>query len=149
VTRSASLLFAIAALALSSGAYASPPDARTVIESGGPASQTALANRAIVQHASENIGFMWAVLNYRARSIPHHHDLPNAPIKVSQVARGFAPDGSNAQMGQWIYDNFANNINISGPVRDALTHHHSTPADFNAAYNQIAALVNVNFAPPF
>jgi hypothetical protein len=148
VTKSTSLLIAIAALTLSSGAYASPPNATTVIESGGPASQTALANKAIAQHAPASVGFMWAVLNYRARSVPHN-EVPNAPIKVGAVAKGFAVGSSNAQMGQWIYDNFANDINISSGVRQALTLHHSTPADFDAAYGEVSRLVNVNFKPPF
>ena len=122
--------------------------ATQIVEHGTNDEKTALATRAIAQHSPEGVGFMWAVLNYRLRAV--QTAVPAQPLKVSQCARGFAPVANNSpdairDIGRWIYANFNEGINISGPVKTQLTAHHETPAHFNAAYAEISGLVNVNF----
>jgi hypothetical protein len=119
--------------------------AKEIIEGVDNDRKSTLAQRAIDQRSPEGVGFMWALLNYRARAVPLHPPVPNAPVKVAEVARGFAPTGTAHEMGQWLYDTFADEINISAGVRAHLSNHHAMPADFDAAYAEISRLVNQNF----
>ena len=135
-----------------------PPrmSAAEVIERGTAAQKAELAERAIEQHSPESVGFLLAIQDYRLRvlwaaqdaRLPVRPEKPRRPVyppALNTVAKGFAPDGTDAEMGKWLYDNFAKEINISSDVSNALKNKHNAVEDFDDAYREIRQLVNLAF----
>lgn len=131
------------------------PTAREIIESGTAAEQNDLINRAKARHTEENLGFMWAVINYT--KLATKTPTGNVPIAVAQI-KGIVPfehrGGANT-MGKWIYDTYVDpnsplTINIPADQLTALRTIAETrsspfrPVDFEDAYETIADLVNNN-----
>jgi hypothetical protein len=123
------------------------------IENGTAEEQTALVAYGKTRDILENLGFMWAVINYI--KLANKTPVGNVPIAVAQI-KGIIPfefrGGANT-MGKWIYDTYIDRkaalaVNIASEEIAALQKIAETrsspftPPDFADAYNRISKLLD-------
>lgn len=131
------------------------PTPREIVEGGTAAEQNALIDRAKARLVVENLGFMWAVINYT--KLANKRPTGNVPISVAQI-KGIVPfehrGGANT-MGKWIYDTYVDPkadlmVNLPADQLNALRDIANTrsspflPQNFTDAYETIGDLVNNN-----
>lgn len=117
-----------------------------VIQGGSLDSQNALVRESRRLFSVENLGFMYAVLAYRKKVAGGAVGLWPLPIARMNVA---ITDMPTNDMGEWIYNKYVDSesrdqINIPGRMREALEEDHSTPADYDAAFTEIARMINAD-----
>ncbi len=101
------------------------PNVQTIVETGSNDDKIALVQRAEAAFVTENIGFLFAVLNYRDQ-VNNPGQVAPVPIPISAI-RGVVPGDLNvAQQGLWIFNHYVRpqaqtQVNLSYDCAGALT----------------------------